>query len=226
MYVSLLDSGGDERKHSRVAFIDGFGLAAVFPLCRSLCRSVGLSAALSAKSARPVPRRPPRGNWRTLDLLTHSLTRIATSGSGVSAGWGMADKDLGRGGEDQHGQPCPSWGISLVLGTVLATCATACGSPHFHSLSERARLNQLYWGGRTRSWPIGRKDGRTEGAGASAGGGVCNGRAHCARGGRRTMDVAGHRGGRESRDKSPLLRCDTTVLTCLNCFHAMESKKQ
>ena len=83
MYVSLLDSGGDERKHSRVAFIDGFGLAAVFPLCRSL----GLWAALSAKSARPVPRRPPRGNWRTLDLLTHSLARIATSGSGVSAGW-------------------------------------------------------------------------------------------------------------------------------------------
>ena len=56
---------------------------AVFPLCRS----VGLSAALSAKSARPVARRPPRGNWRTLDLLTHSLARIATSGSGVSAGW-------------------------------------------------------------------------------------------------------------------------------------------
>ena len=136
MYVSLLDSGGDEQKHSRVAFIDGFGLAAVFPLCRS----VGLSAALSAKSARPVARRPPRGNWRTLDLLTHSLARIATSGSRVSAGWGVADKDLGRGGEHQHSQqPCTSWEISLVLGTVLATCATACGSPHFHSLSERGQ---------------------------------------------------------------------------------------
>ena len=40
MYVSLLDSGGDEQKHSRVAFIDVFGLAAVSPLCRSLRRSV------------------------------------------------------------------------------------------------------------------------------------------------------------------------------------------
>ena len=129
-----------------------------------------------------------------------------------------------RGGEDQHCQPCPSWEISLELGTVLATCATACGSPHFHSLSERARLNRLHWGGRTRSRPIGREDGPPEGAG----GGVCNGRgrarAHCARGGRRTMDVAGRRGGRESRDKSPLQSCDTAVLTCLNCFHAMESK--
>ena len=51
MYVSLLDSGGDEQKHSRVAFIDGFGLAAVFPLCRSVFRRPYLRSLLGLSLA-------------------------------------------------------------------------------------------------------------------------------------------------------------------------------
>ena len=66
-----------------------------------------------------------------------------------------------RGGEDQHSLPYPSCEISLELGTVLATCATACGSPHFLSLSERARLNRLHWGGRTDGQSADRTERRT-----------------------------------------------------------------
>ena len=109
---------------------------------------------------------PPRGNWRTLDLLTHSQRHghfwISRAGVESSRQRGL----------DQHCRPNPgSPDISFELKRCLDTCASAislelaigratcaCGFPHFHSLNEPDSIGA---DGRCGGVCDGQSDGRT-----------------------------------------------------------------